>query len=83
MIYKMADPLYFEVTKHLSPDGKGVHADSDWDLEDFAEIIKSKYGLMDLHTTDYPTEEDWDSPEYYHYQVVDEKLFNYFLLKWL
>lgn len=82
MIYKMSLTLYDKITTFHSPDGKGIHCDSDLDLKDFARIIQKTYGLKDLDKCDFPDEDDWETDEMYHFRIVDKKLFSYFLLKW-
>jgi hypothetical protein len=88
MLYKMPSELYFKVTKHHSLDGLGVHAGSDFDLEDFAKIIKKTYGLKDLDHCEFPEDDNdpaWLTPgggELYHYKIVDKKLFTLFALRW-
>lgn len=80
MIYKMSDTLYNKITRYHSPDGLGVHVNSEFDLDDFAKIIQKNYGLMDLHKGE---RDNTDDEEYwYHYQVMDKKLFTWFSLRW-
>jgi hypothetical protein len=83
MIYKMPEPLYSDITAYLSPDKKGLHVNSELDIDDFNNLILIHYGLKDLAITDFPDEEDWETPEYYHFKIINKKLFNLFLLKWL
>jgi hypothetical protein len=79
--------IWKKVTTYHSPDGKGVHVDSELDLEDFAKIIQKNYGLKDLDKCDFPEDEDaFDivgGGELYHYRVVNKKLFTSFLIKWV
>ena len=88
MIYKMSYEIWDKVTTFHSPDGKGVHAGSDLDLEDFAKIIQKIYGLKDLGECDFPEDDNdpaWLTPsggELYHYKIVDKKLFTWFVMKW-
>jgi hypothetical protein len=88
MIYKMPSDIYNEVTIFHSPDKKGVHANSELDLDDFAKIIQETYGLKDLGECDFPEDDNdpaWLTPgggELYHYKIVDKKLFTWFLMKW-
>ena len=88
MIYKMPYNVWNEVTTFHSPDKKGVHADSELDLEDIAKIIQKNYGLKDLGEEDFPEDDNdpaWLTPgggELYHYKVVNKKLFAWFLMKW-
>ena len=82
MIYKMPYEIWDKVTTFHSPDKKGVHVNSELDLEDFAKIIQQNYGLKDLNKCDFPEEDDWDSDELYHYRIVNKKLFTCFLMKW-
>jgi hypothetical protein len=76
----MPSTIYFKVTEDLSPDKKGIHVNSELDLDDFDKLIKTKYGLKNLDICDFP--EDEDDTEYYHFKVVDKKLFSYFSLRW-
>jgi hypothetical protein len=78
----MPDKIWNKVTTFHSPDKKGVHANSELDLEDFANIIQQNYGLKDLNKCDFPEDDDWDSDELYHFQIVNKKLFTAFVLKW-
>jgi len=88
MIYKMPYDIWNKVTTFHSPDGKGVHAGSELDIEDFAKIIQKNYGLKDLGEGDFPEDDNepaWLTPgggELYHYRVVNKKLFAWFLMKW-
>lgn len=88
MIYKMPYEIYDKVTTFHSPDGKGVHANSELDLKDFAKIIQKNYGLKDLDQCDFPEDDNdpaWLTPgggELYHYQIVNKKLFTCFALRW-
>jgi hypothetical protein len=78
----MSHTIYDKVTTFHSPDKKGVHVDSELDLDDFAKIIQKNYGLRDLDKCDFPEDDDWVSDDLYHYRVVDKKLFTAFVLKW-
>jgi hypothetical protein len=88
MIYKMPYDIWNKVTTFHSPDKKGVHYHSELDIEDFAKIIQKNYGLKDLGEADFPEDDNdpaWLTPgggELYHYQVVNKKLFAWFLMKW-
>lgn len=82
MIYKMPYEIWDKVTVFHSPDAKGVHVDSDLDLEDFAKIIQKNYGLKDLNKFEFLEGDGDRDDELYHFRIVNKKLFTCFLMKW-
>jgi hypothetical protein len=82
MIHKLSEHLYSKIANYYSKDGKGLHCYSSLSIESLATIIEHNYGLRDLDICDFPNDEDFETPEYYYFEVVDQKKYTWFVLRW-